>query len=168
MGWLRLVDFLKLKVFFAKEPYKRDDILQKRPSLLIVATPFLFEGKQLEYTHHLFKGRGCSQVAGVVAGLLCVYSSCRSLSAQEPLIIGLFRRKWPIKIRHPMDLRHPVHLHFKEWVLPLPLCVCVCVCVCLGAHTKTIKITQTTMVQYWMSEGGVVTNTQKKQGYKFT
>jgi len=43
MGWLRLVGSLKVKVFFAKEPYKRDDILQKRPiilrSLLIAATP---------------------------------------------------------------------------------------------------------------------------------
>jgi len=45
MGWLRLVGSLKLKGFFAKEPYKRDDILQKSPenlrSLLIVATPYL-------------------------------------------------------------------------------------------------------------------------------
>jgi len=44
MGWLRLVGSLKLQVTFAKEPYKRDDILQKRPiilrSLLIVATPY--------------------------------------------------------------------------------------------------------------------------------
>ena len=43
MGWLRLVGSLKCWVSFAKEPYKRDDILQKRPitlrSLLIVATP---------------------------------------------------------------------------------------------------------------------------------
>jgi len=43
MGWLRFVSSLKLQVSFAKEPYKRDDILQKRPiilrSLLIVATP---------------------------------------------------------------------------------------------------------------------------------
>ena len=42
MGWLRLVGSLKLQVSFAKKPYKRDDILQKRPiilrSLLIVAT----------------------------------------------------------------------------------------------------------------------------------
>ena len=29
--WLRLVGSLKLQVSFAKEPYKRDDILQKRP-----------------------------------------------------------------------------------------------------------------------------------------
>ena len=43
MGWLRLVGSLKLKVFFAKGPYKRDDILQKRPMILrsplIMATP---------------------------------------------------------------------------------------------------------------------------------
>jgi len=43
MGWLRLVGSLKLQVSFAKEPYKRDYILQKTPiilrSLLIVATP---------------------------------------------------------------------------------------------------------------------------------
>jgi len=31
MGWLRLVGSFKLQVSFAKEPYKRDDILQKRP-----------------------------------------------------------------------------------------------------------------------------------------
>jgi len=43
MGWLRLVGSLKLQVSFAKEPYKREDILEKRPiilrSLLFVATP---------------------------------------------------------------------------------------------------------------------------------
>ena len=43
MGWLRLVGSLKLQVSFAKEPYKRDYVLQKRPiilrRLLIVATP---------------------------------------------------------------------------------------------------------------------------------
>jgi len=27
MGWLRLVGSLKVKVSFAKEPYKRDDII---------------------------------------------------------------------------------------------------------------------------------------------
>ena len=44
MGWLRLVDFLKLVTSFAKEPYKKDFVLQKRSiilrSLLIVATPY--------------------------------------------------------------------------------------------------------------------------------
>jgi len=41
MGWLRLVGSLKLQVSFAKEPCKRDDILQKRRmvwrNLLIIA-----------------------------------------------------------------------------------------------------------------------------------
>ena len=44
MGWPRLVGSLKLQVSLAKEPYERDDILQKRPvmlrSLRIVATPY--------------------------------------------------------------------------------------------------------------------------------
>jgi len=44
LGWLRLVSSLKLQDSVAKEPYKRDNILQKRPiilrSLLIVATPY--------------------------------------------------------------------------------------------------------------------------------
>jgi len=39
----RLVGSLKPEVSFAKEPYKRDDILQKKPvilrSLLIIVTP---------------------------------------------------------------------------------------------------------------------------------
>jgi len=45
MGWLRIVGSLKLLASFAKEAYKTDYILQKRPvilrSLLIVATPYL-------------------------------------------------------------------------------------------------------------------------------
>ena len=44
MGWLQLVGSFNLLVSFAKEPYKIDDILEKRPtllrSLLIVATPY--------------------------------------------------------------------------------------------------------------------------------
>ena len=46
MEWLRLVGSLKLLVSLAKEPYKRDYILQKTPiilrSLLIVATPYIY------------------------------------------------------------------------------------------------------------------------------
>ena len=44
MGWLQLIGSAKLWVSFAKKPYKRDYILQKRPiilmSLLIVAIPY--------------------------------------------------------------------------------------------------------------------------------
>jgi len=53
MGWLQLVGSLKLQVSFAKEPYKRADILQKTPiiwrSLLTVATPYyIWQPKHLE------------------------------------------------------------------------------------------------------------------------
>ena len=37
--------------------------------------------------------------------------SCRSFFAKEPLIIGLICGKWPIKIRHPMGLGHPVYVY---------------------------------------------------------
>ena len=51
MGRLRLVGSLKLQVTFAKEPYNRDYILQKRMiilrSLLIIATPY-----QIRYVWH--------------------------------------------------------------------------------------------------------------------
>jgi len=43
VGWLRVVGSFKLWVSFAKEPYERDDILQKRRvilrTLLIETTP---------------------------------------------------------------------------------------------------------------------------------
>ena len=48
IGWFQLVGSIKLLVSFAKEPYKRDYILQKRPTilsiLLIVATPYVHYG----------------------------------------------------------------------------------------------------------------------------
>jgi len=44
MGWLQLVGSLKIQVSFAKEPYKKNCILPKRPiilrSLLIVANTY--------------------------------------------------------------------------------------------------------------------------------
>jgi len=38
MGWLWLVGSIKLYVSFPKEPYKRDNILHKRPIILIDPT----------------------------------------------------------------------------------------------------------------------------------
>jgi len=54
MGWLRWVGSIKVYVSFAKEPYKRDYILQKRPiilsRLLIVATPYVLQNTILYNT----------------------------------------------------------------------------------------------------------------------
>jgi len=48
MGWLHVAGSLKLQVSFAKEPYERDDVLQKRPMilrrLLIVSNTFMTLG----------------------------------------------------------------------------------------------------------------------------
>ena len=46
MIWLRSVGSIKLQVFFAKDTYKRDYILQKRPIILSIlltaATPYVY------------------------------------------------------------------------------------------------------------------------------
>jgi len=44
---------------------------------------------------------------------------CRSIFAKEPPIIWLFCGKWPLKIRHPMGLRHPVR-HSTGLCHPVP------------------------------------------------
>ena len=52
IGWLRSVGSIKLQVSFAKEPCKRNNILQKRPiilrSLRIEATPYTPEIHQIK------------------------------------------------------------------------------------------------------------------------
>ena len=40
--------------------------------------------------------------------------SCRFFFAKKPLIIGLFCGKWPVKIRHPMGLRHSVDAYLQD------------------------------------------------------
>jgi len=50
--------------------------------------------------------------------------SCASLSAKEPLILELFCGKWPIKIRHPLTLHHPVRRRLRMHHLSLgDLCI---------------------------------------------
>lgn len=41
--------------------------------------------------------------------------SCRSLSATEPLFVGLFCGKWRIDVWHPVHLCHPVYI---DWLGP--------------------------------------------------
>ena len=69
MGWLSLVGSIKILVSFAKEPYKRDNILQKRPIilsyLLIVATPY---HHSLPTCEPLVHPEGCSKGACLQAG----------------------------------------------------------------------------------------------------
>jgi len=67
--------------------------------------------------HGLLPPRYCMYICIDVYIYICIYLylymsiyalSCRSCSSKTPLIIGLFCRKWPIKIRHPIGLHHPL------------------------------------------------------------
>jgi len=70
MGWLWLVGSIKLQVSFAKETYKRDNVLQKRPIilsiLLTVATPYLVAGRivYVRVAVHIVRVCECMCVAG--------------------------------------------------------------------------------------------------------
>jgi len=70
MRWLRLVGSLKTQVSFAKEPYNRDYILQKRPvfsrSLLIIATPC-----RLPFKGHIFRNNRSNSNAVVLCYWMC-------------------------------------------------------------------------------------------------
>jgi len=56
--------------------------------------------------------------------------SCCSESSKEPLISGLFCGKWPINMRHPMHLCHPVSpARLRYFRIGICLCVC-CIPVC--------------------------------------
>jgi len=81
MGWLQLVGSIQLYVSFAKEPYKRHNILQKRTIvlsiLLTVATPYL-SGlvPLLRFVLHVL-ALDMSLVSGVVS-CMCSLSTCLS------------------------------------------------------------------------------------------
>jgi len=47
MGWLRLVGSIKLQVSFAKEPYKTDNFLHKRPVILSILLTIAIPYQQL-------------------------------------------------------------------------------------------------------------------------
>ena len=83
MGSLRLAGSLKLSVSFAKEPYKRDDILQERPkilrSLLIIATPYLYI-----WLHQLYPLNFTNCITERVCVRWSVFSRCLELVYTSP------------------------------------------------------------------------------------
>ena len=87
MGWLLIVRSLELQVSFAKEPYKIDDILQKRPiilrSLLIVATPYV-QGHYRRLTNVLQKCYNSLKLQVPFAEYSLV---CRALLQNRPIIL---------------------------------------------------------------------------------
>ena len=59
MGWLWLVGSIKLQVSFAKEPYTRDNILQKRPIILSILLTVATLYEWVEVTFGNLQQRPC-------------------------------------------------------------------------------------------------------------
>ena len=92
MRWLRLVGSLTLQVSFAKETYKRDDILQKRPMILrgrlMVATP----QRERERERGVYRERKIERerVRESERKIRMCLPLCTHLSLSIPLSIDLF------------------------------------------------------------------------------
>ena len=68
----------------------------------------------------------------------------QSFSAKEPLIIGLFCRKWPIKIRHPMDVCLSVHVtllysYDTSFVMYCMSCIYLYICIYIDRWTTRMN-----------------------------
>jgi len=150
MGWLRLVGSLKWKVSFAKETYKRDDILQKRPvllrSLLIVATPYLRHGSMIrtlscclwkvvryEYTVCRLSCLGWLRLVGSLKWKVSL--------AEYSLFYRALLQKRPVILRSLLIVATPYLPYeccylrygwtYVQWVATWPLSLTLTVCVCL-------------------------------------
>jgi len=102
-GCLELVGSLELQISSAKESYKRDYILQKRPmilrSLLIVATP--------------------------------CHEACLSVSLSVTVLVykrDYILQKRPMILRSLQIVATPYHEACAQVFLLHSVCVCVCVC----------------------------------------
>ena len=113
---------LKLKVSFAKEPYKRDYFLQKRPmilrSLLIVDTPWSSTGRisRVPYTTDYMALFYCFYIKQnlYMADLIYMYISPQTsytcLFGKRALWKRLFSAKETYDFKKPTHLSHPISM----------------------------------------------------------
>ena len=139
MGWLRLVGSLKLWVSFAKEPYKREDVLQKKPvilrSLLIVSICRWTCGTK---TSNSEAQRTSSENKFFQAHALeCMFQRVTECCGALQYVGGHVDQRpqnWreAARVTHTHTHAH-THTHTFRYVLCVCACVCifVCVCVCL-------------------------------------
>ena len=125
------ISSLNLQVSFAKEPYKRDDILQKRPiilrSLLIVATAY-------EYVYAI-----CVHACMRVCVYACVYiPTCRYIGPFLHFYMYLC-----VHIRHEMFERYSCIVN-----LDLIVYTCIYMYICICIHINTYISTYTYIYVY--------------------
>jgi len=136
MGWLRLVGSLKLQVSFAKEPYQRDYILQKKPmilrSLLIVATPYIFLHVCERHTPHQQTHYGVATISMLleITGLFWKEPYKRDYILQKkPMILRsllivatpyMFRKE-TYDFKEPTNRSHPIYVSTSGFDRRTPL-----------------------------------------------
>jgi len=150
MGWLRVVDSLKLYVSFAKEPYKRDDILQKRPeilrSLLIEATPCIWRDEYTRPNVSLY----------IYVNIYEKTNTSEQMSHKTPIYIYMKRpihetksltsnSRTHARSHTGIQLHTYSYTHMRTYLIATklqrqqhkPECVFRCVCVCMCSCVRT-------------------------------
>ena len=144
MGRLWWVGLLNLQVSFAKKPYKRDNILQKRPIilsiLLTVATPYLYVSQTLYSRNSATVGMQwwsraqefgvcvCVCVCACVVVCVCAWVYvCVCVWGRVWLCVYFGMQRWSCAQEFGVCLRVYVWVCVRVGVV----CVCVCVYVCV-------------------------------------
>jgi len=115
MGCLGLAGSLELYVSFAKEPYERDDILQKRLLILrsprIVANPYQHTHRHTQRQRHSHRFYGVATISRLlrIIGLFCKRAVWkRRYSAKET-----YNFKEPNNRSHPIPTHTQTHSETK-------------------------------------------------------
>ena len=143
VGQLRLVGSLKLQISFAKEPYKRDDTLQRRRmilrSLLIIATPYKAAKTQsMPYLYRSFSAKEtCDQwlffceKTPATEGSLWVFATLQHNTNYRATL-----HKMTYKNRHPLGLQQNTSVYLqvlatktKTYSAFQRICVCLYECI---------------------------------------
>ena len=103
---------LKIYVSFAKEPYKKDDILQKRPvtsrSLLIVATPYELWLRALLWALENATGGVTGLTIGYGVATISRLLKIIGLFCRRTLIRRLYSAKETYRFKEPTNRSHPI------------------------------------------------------------
>ena len=138
MGWLQLVGPIKLQVSFAKEPYKRDDILLKRhvilSILLTVATPYTENPSE----HRMSRGSFCEGFSVQVVKILFTVTDATLYDTCNRMCVHIY--VWAVYIERVCIYRYTyIHTYTYPYIQTYPY-ICSFVS---STHTHTHTHTHT-------------------------